>query len=105
MVAVTNTGVGEPTEGAVNNPVLEIVPALADHVTEVVDELFIVAANCWVSPEVTVAAVGEIAKPEAGFVGELWPGPVGLLAAVLVPPAQPTLMVASSNRPTRSTMK
>ena len=61
LVAVTVAVVLLVTVGAVNNPLLEMEPALADHVTVVFVVPCTVAANCWVLPEPTVALVGEIA--------------------------------------------
>ena len=46
LVAVMVTLVEEVTAGAVNKPVLEIVPLLADHVTAVLLVPWTVAANC-----------------------------------------------------------
>jgi hypothetical protein len=48
------------TAGAVSTPVLEIEPAVVDHVTFILVEPLTVAENCWVAPEATVALVGEI---------------------------------------------
>ncbi len=59
-MAVTVTFVVEVNEGAVKSPVLEMVPAEADHVTPVFVEPLTVAVNCSVLPEDTVALVGEI---------------------------------------------
>jgi len=62
LVAVTVTFVLLLTVGAVNNPLLEIEPAVADHVTVVLLVSCTTAANCCVLPDDTVALVGEIAK-------------------------------------------
>jgi hypothetical protein len=58
LLAVTVTGVGAETDGAVKRPVLEIDPALADQTTEVLLVPLTVAENCCVLPAVTVALVG-----------------------------------------------
>ncbi len=58
-VATTVTIVEAVTVGALKSPVLEIVPAEADQVTEVFVLPVTVAVNCWVPPEGTVAEVGE----------------------------------------------
>ena len=60
-VAVTVTAVSLLTAGAVNLPALEIVPALADQTTAVSDVPVILAVNCSVLREATVALAGEIA--------------------------------------------
>jgi hypothetical protein len=44
---------------AVNNPLLEIVPPVAVHVTAVFEVPETVAVNCWVCPGCKVALVGE----------------------------------------------
>jgi hypothetical protein len=48
------------TAGAVNLPVLEMVPALADQTTAVSDVPLILAVNCCVPREATVELLGEI---------------------------------------------
>jgi hypothetical protein len=53
------TGVSLATLGAVNNPLLEIVPALADHVTAVFAVPLMRAVNCSCSSDTTVALPGE----------------------------------------------
>jgi hypothetical protein len=58
LVAFTVTEVLEVTVGAVNRPELDTVPAVAVHVTEVLEEPVTVAVNCLVAPEATVADVG-----------------------------------------------
>jgi hypothetical protein len=60
LVAVTVT-VLLVTPGAVKRPLLEIVPALADQVTFTLLEFRIVAENCCVLLEETVALLGEMA--------------------------------------------
>ena len=59
LVAVTVTVVLVETTGAVNKPVLEIVPAAADQVTVCFEVLATVAVNCCVPPEEVVTEVGE----------------------------------------------
>jgi hypothetical protein len=59
LVAVTVTVVIAVTAGALNNPVLLTVPAVADHVTAVLLVFVTWAENCWLPPETTVAVVGE----------------------------------------------
>ena len=59
LIAVTVTVVVVDTTGAVNKPVLEIVPALADQVTAWFEVLATVAVNCCVPPEALVTKVGE----------------------------------------------
>lgn len=53
------TGVSLATLGAVKKPVVEIVPALADQVTAVLDVPLMRAVNCICSCDVTVALGGE----------------------------------------------
>ena len=60
LVAVTVAVVPEVTFGAVYRPALETVPAVADHVTEVLALLVTVAENCCVPPDTTVVEVGEM---------------------------------------------
>ena len=60
LVAVTVTLVVAFTEGAVNSPELETLPALAVQLTPVCDVPLTIAENCWEAPEATVALVGEI---------------------------------------------
>jgi hypothetical protein len=59
LVAVTVTLVEELTDGAVNRPTVEIVPALTCQVTAVLLVEVIVAVNCCFVPEETVAVAGE----------------------------------------------
>ena len=61
LVAVTVTVVVVLTVGALNSPVEETEPALADHVTAVWLVLLTVAENCCDPPDATVALVGETA--------------------------------------------
>lgn len=49
--------------GAVYRPVFEIVPPLADHVTELLPVPVTVAENCCVPPGATEASVGVIETP------------------------------------------
>jgi len=58
LVARTVTVVAVVTFGAANVPVLEIVPALADHVTPVLLAPWTLAENCCVPPDATLADVG-----------------------------------------------
>ncbi|HTM36889.1 MAG TPA: hypothetical protein VL156_09090 [Terriglobales bacterium] len=60
LVAVTVAVVLVVTEGAVNSPELEILPALADQVTEFVEALLTVAANCCVPPDFRLVLPGVI---------------------------------------------
>ena len=60
LVTVTVTLVLLVTVGAVNNPLLEIVPAVADHVTAVLPVPCTVAENGWVFPDAKLALVGEM---------------------------------------------
>ena len=57
-VAVMLTLLIEDTEGAVNNPLAEIEPELADQLTAVLEVLLTVATNCCVPPVDTVALTG-----------------------------------------------
>ena len=69
LVAVTVALVDEVTLGAVNSPLLEMVPPLAVQVTAVFEVLLTVAVNCWVPPEIRVDEVGETATltADGGF--------------------------------------
>lgn len=60
LVAVTVTDELLVTFGAVNTPLVEIAPELADHVTAVLLVPCTVAANCLVLPEVKLVLEGEI---------------------------------------------
>lgn len=60
LVTVTVTFVVCVTDGAVNSPEVEMVPAEVDHVTEVSLEFVTVALNCNVLEDCTVSDVGEI---------------------------------------------
>jgi len=60
LVTVTVTLALLVTVGAVNNPLLEIVPAVADHVTAVLPVPCTVAENGWVFPDAKLALVGEM---------------------------------------------
>jgi hypothetical protein len=59
LVAVTVTFVDAATEGAVNRPLLEIVPALACQVTAVLLVDVKAAENCCLPPDEIVAVAGE----------------------------------------------
>jgi len=61
LVAVTITLVLPVTVGAVNNPPLEMLPEVADHVTAVLLVPCTAALNCWVLPDVRVALPGDTA--------------------------------------------
>jgi hypothetical protein len=58
LVAVTDTFVVVLTVGAVNNPLLEIVPFVADHVTPFLTLPVTVALKGWVFPEFMTTPVG-----------------------------------------------
>ena len=58
-MAVITTLVGDATEGAVNRPLLVIVPALALQETAVLLVDVKVATNCCVAPEETVVVEGD----------------------------------------------
>lgn len=68
-MAVTVTLVLLLTLGAVNNPLLETDPALADHVTAVLVVPCTAAVNCCVAPDPTLMLVGETATVIAGAAG------------------------------------
>ena len=57
---MTVTFIAEVDDGAVKRPVFEMVPAEADQLTAVFVEPPMVAVNCSVPPEETVALVGAI---------------------------------------------
>jgi len=59
LVAITVTVMFALTLGAVNRPLLETVPALADQVTPWLFALLTVAANCCAPPEEILALLGE----------------------------------------------
>jgi hypothetical protein len=59
LAAVTDTAAVLLTFGAVNNPLEEIVPALALHTIEVAAVLVKLAANCSVAPDETTPLAGE----------------------------------------------
>jgi hypothetical protein len=71
LVAVMMTGVVLVTLGAVKNPLLEMVPALADHVTAVFDVPLTRAVNCSRSIDATVALPGEIESAVEGAAPEV----------------------------------
>ncbi len=58
-MAFTTAVVEDVTLGAVNTPVLEMLPIFTDQVTVVLVVLLTVAANCCVHPERTLALLGE----------------------------------------------
>jgi len=60
LVAVTATFVVCFTGGAVNIPVLEMLPAFADQTTAVLDVPFMVASNCRDSPDGMLPLEGEM---------------------------------------------
>ena len=59
LVALTMTAVAAVTLGAVNIPLVEMVPAEEDHATAVLAVLLTVAVNCWAPPEGTVGPRGD----------------------------------------------
>ena len=61
LVAVTVAVVAELTPGAVNMPLLEIVPPVAVQVTAVFEVFLTVAVNCWLPAESRLDEVGETA--------------------------------------------
>jgi hypothetical protein len=69
LVAVTVAVVGELTLGAVNIPLLVIVPPVAVQVTDVFEVLLTVAVNCCVPAEMRLDEVGDTATltPASGF--------------------------------------
>jgi len=60
LVALTVPVVFAVTVGAVNKPVLETFPIVADQVTDVFVAFETVAVNCRAPPDIIVADVGEI---------------------------------------------
>jgi len=66
LVAVTTTAVEVVTLGAVNIPLLEIVPAPADQVTAVFEVFVTFAENCCVPADAMLALSGETATVIAG---------------------------------------
>ena len=60
LEAVTMTGLAPLLAGAVNDPVEEMVPALADQITAVLLVLLTEAANCIFPPVAIVGFDGEI---------------------------------------------
>jgi hypothetical protein len=69
LVAVTVKVVLLDTRGAVNIPALETVPDVADQVTAVLLVPCTRAVNCWLLPEVRVAAFGETDTDTAAAAG------------------------------------
>ena len=65
-MAITVAMVVEVTLGAVNTPLLEIVPLLADQMTLVFELLLTVAVNCWVAADNTLVEFGETATLTLG---------------------------------------
>ena len=59
LLAVSVTVVARLTEGAVNKPLVEMLPAVADQVTAVFAVPSTAALNCWVFPDNTFALAGE----------------------------------------------
>jgi hypothetical protein len=59
LVAVTVAVVGTVTLGAVNIPLLVIVPPLAVQVTAVFEAWTTIAENCWVPADAMLALLGE----------------------------------------------
>jgi hypothetical protein len=62
LVAVTVTDFRLVPEGAVHNPLLEMLPALADQTTAVLLVFLTVAANCTLPPAATDGSAGEICR-------------------------------------------
>jgi hypothetical protein len=60
LVAVMFTLVVVETVGAVNAPVVDTLPAVADQLTAVLLVPWTVALNCWIPPEITVVLFGEM---------------------------------------------
>ena len=60
LVAVTVTDFTLLLVGAVNNPLAEMLPALADQITAVLLVLLTVAVNCTFPPAATDGSAGEI---------------------------------------------
>ncbi len=58
LVAVTVAVVAVVTEGAVNNPLVEMIPALVLHLICVLVEPWTTAASCWLAPDGTVTRAG-----------------------------------------------
>jgi hypothetical protein len=80
LVAVIVTFVLLDTAGAVNTPLLLMLPALADHVTAVLLVPCMAALNCRLVPEIRVALVGltvtvivGLAVEIAGALMTIWP--------------------------------
>jgi hypothetical protein len=69
LVAVTVKFVLADTLGAENKPALETVPEVADHVTAVLLVPVTRALNCWLLPEVKLAAFGETDTDTAAAAG------------------------------------
>lgn len=69
LFAVTVTVVVVETDGAVSTPVLEMVPAVVDQITEVLLVPVTDAENCCVLPAVKVALVGFTLTPMLVLVG------------------------------------
>ena len=67
LVALTVTLVTAETDGAVNSPPVVIVPALADHVTAVFDELVTVEPNCCCPPDTSATEDGATATTTGGM--------------------------------------
>jgi hypothetical protein len=63
LVAFTVTVLRLETEGAVNLPLLEMVPLEADQITTVFEVLLTLAVNCWLPPEGKVTVPGATAMP------------------------------------------
>ena len=84
LVAVTVTVVPEPTPAKDKSPVLEMVPELALHVTEVFVVFTTVAVNCSVKPDGTDAVFGETLTDTAGAVTVMVAFPVFVVSCELV---------------------
>jgi len=69
LVAVTMAVEGELTVGAVNTPLLVMVPPVALQLTAVFDVFLTVAVNCWLPAEIRLDELGEtvMLTTAAGF--------------------------------------
>ncbi len=74
LVAVTVTLVLLDTVGAVNTPLLLMLPAVVDHVTAVLLVPCMVALNCWFVPETRFALVGLTVTVTVGLLVEIVAG-------------------------------
>jgi hypothetical protein len=82
LVALTLAAVATVTLRAVNNPLLEIVPPSAVHVTAVLEVPVTVAENCCVPADGTLATAGETVTVTGPLTGGA--GGIGALAATVI---------------------